>query len=158
MPSRQEFCSLVDLLGWRSGVHPEHPAPSQGAVEPPGVPPEQPGSGAGGAGGDLHGADARASVGDRGGPQGGRRLCLARSGSTAGAAVFDALLGATEMPDGEPKPPGEGGWERHCTRRIHVYPLPGNHNTILREPNVGRIAELLHQILADAAAGKEEPL
>jgi amino acid adenylation domain-containing protein/non-ribosomal peptide synthase protein (TIGR01720 family) len=59
------------------------------------------------------------------------------------------LLCAAEMPNGEPKPQGDGGWSRHCP--VTVSSVPGNHNTVLREPHVRTVAELLHRLLPGAA-------
>jgi thioesterase domain-containing protein len=63
------------------------------------------------------------------------------------------ILCAAEMPNGEPKPQDDGGWSRCCSVPIVVHSVPGNHQTVLREPNVGRVAEVLHGLIARAAGG-----
>ena len=62
-----------------------------------------------------------------------------------------ALLCAAEMPDGEAKPQGDGGWSRLCSEPVTVHSVPGDHNSILREPHVQVVAELLHRLVLEGA-------
>jgi amino acid adenylation domain-containing protein len=57
------------------------------------------------------------------------------------------LLRAAERLDGEPKPQEAGDWSRHCSRPITVLSISGNHNTMLGEPHVRRVASLLRELV-----------
>jgi thioesterase domain-containing protein len=42
------------------------------------------------------------------------------------------------------------GWSRYATLPIRVHTVPGNHFSMLEEPHVMRLAELLDRSLAEA--------
>jgi amino acid adenylation domain-containing protein len=65
------------------------------------------------------------------------------------------ILLATEAIDGGPMPQGERGWSRINSGPIVVYPVQGNHNTILHAPHVWVVAELLHRLIARDALRRE---
>ncbi|RYZ34817.1 MAG: hypothetical protein EOO71_37790 [Myxococcaceae bacterium] len=43
--------------------------------------------------------------------------------------------------------PGDGGWSALVGERLESHRLPGNHYTLLREPTVRTVAELLKKAL-----------
>ncbi|RYZ40223.1 MAG: amino acid adenylation domain-containing protein [Myxococcaceae bacterium] len=51
----------------------------------------------------------------------------------------------------DPTGTGEGGWRALVGRGLESHRLPGNHYTLLREPHVQRVAELLKQALRKPA-------
>ena len=48
-----------------------------------------------------------------------------------------------------------GGWQRYASGPVEVFTTPGNHNTILTEPNVARLAEPLKERLKRISEGGE---
>jgi amino acid adenylation domain-containing protein len=84
-----------------------------------------------------------------------RMVRVFQAGSVAGQRYVPGpyagpvtLLRVAQDLRGEPKAQTAGGWSRLCAEPITVLSIPGNHNTMLEEPNVRRIAELLHGLLA----------
>jgi amino acid adenylation domain-containing protein len=62
------------------------------------------------------------------------------------------FLRAGERPQGELQEQDPGrGWSRLSTRPVRVFPVPGNHQTLIRE-HVGALAEVLRRLLAESAA------
>jgi amino acid adenylation domain-containing protein/non-ribosomal peptide synthase protein (TIGR01720 family) len=57
------------------------------------------------------------------------------------------ILRATEMPDGAPQPQDGGDWNRLCSEPLAIYPISGHHFSILKEPNVRIVADLLRRLL-----------
>ena len=45
------------------------------------------------------------------------------------------------------------GWEPVLLPRLEVVEVPGNHDTVVREPNVGVLASLLEDLLLRASSG-----
>jgi amino acid adenylation domain-containing protein/non-ribosomal peptide synthase protein (TIGR01720 family) len=80
--------------------------------------------------------------------------------------LFRATEPWTEAPDDTVSPGSAGddptgGWERYSSTAIALYPVPGNHVTMMKEPHVRTLAALLRSALAASAssptAGREAP-
>ena len=64
------------------------------------------------------------------------------------------VLCAAERQNGEGFPGLDAGWSRFSPEPVAAHAISGSHDTVLREPNVRKVAELLHRFLQAAADGR----
>ncbi|HTQ78867.1 MAG TPA: thioesterase domain-containing protein, partial [Thermoanaerobaculia bacterium] len=57
------------------------------------------------------------------------------------------IFRAAETMQGAPNEVGDGGWGAYCSTPPALYRVPGNHQSLLREPNVQTSAAVLRELL-----------
>jgi thioesterase domain-containing protein len=57
---------------------------------------------------------------------------------TGPVTLFSSAKAASETPRDETM-----GWRKWVTQAVTVHPVPGNHQTMLRQPNVETLADLM---------------
>lgn len=81
---------------------------------------------------------------------------ISRDYRPTGVYRGDVVLFQTEERRGEDKDPASGkGWGNHVSGGIRVFPVPGNHHTLLEDPHVEGVAEAFRRALE--GAGEASP-